>query len=176
MIREDWFFSFCKKVMSGEGPIPASWEGLKLRKHRQRGIPRLNLAGNQSGHVLPTWNGAALTATTWISSNSDWETDSTWSIFRSKIISIQLQWTGDCFVFSCSYSVCIDSNIKVPSLCDFVIESFGFCTLWRVYECHPRLDYYFAQWLDAFAKLGSFSFCQILSTLALVETEMRCYL
>ena len=55
--------------------------------------------------------------------------------------------TASVFNFSCS--VCIESNTKVPSWCDFVIESFGFCTLWRVYECHTRLDYYFAQWTDA---------------------------
>ena len=52
-------------------------------------------------------------------------------------------------VYNCSCRICNESKTKVPSSCDFVIESLGFCTLWRVYECHTRLDYYFARWLEA---------------------------
>ena len=52
-------------------------------------------------------------------------------------------------VYNCSCSVCNEIKTKVPSSCDSVIESLGFCTLWRVYECHNRLDYYFARWADA---------------------------
>ena len=52
-------------------------------------------------------------------------------------------------VYNCSCSVCNESKTKVPSSCDFVIESLGFCTLWRVYECHTRLDYNFARWTES---------------------------
>ena len=52
-------------------------------------------------------------------------------------------------VYNCSCSICNESKTKVPSSCVFVIESLGFCTLWRLYECHTRLDYYFARWTEA---------------------------
>ena len=52
-------------------------------------------------------------------------------------------------VYNCSCSFCNKSKTKVPSSCDFVIGSLGFCTLWRVYECHTRLDYSFARWTEA---------------------------
>ena len=52
-------------------------------------------------------------------------------------------------VYNCSCSVCNESKTKVLPSCDFVIESLGFCTLWRAYGCHTRLDYYFALWTEA---------------------------
>ena len=52
-------------------------------------------------------------------------------------------------VYNCSCSVCNESESKVPSSCDFVIGSLCFCTLWPVYECDTRLDYYFARWTEA---------------------------